>query len=251
MKSKFLILVAISAVALWVAPALAITTTQTFVTPPGSTNNEGYPVNVTATFILDSVADTIEIQVYNLQSNPGDVSQCLSDIGFILSTGQTTGTLIAGASGTAIERTVYSGGSYTDVTSSTWGHWHLDTGVNYGVPGMGLKANDLGGGQPANTIIGPPNTSVSPPAYTAANTSITNSTGPHNPFFFGNAAHPVDFLLSVPGIDDTTQVTFVEFSFNTVAGDNVDAVPIPPTALLLGSGLIGLAGLGWRRKRKS
>ena len=28
------------------------------------------------------------------------------------------------------------------------------------------------------------------------------------------------------------------------------AVPIPPTALLLGSGLLGLVGLGWRRSRK-
>jgi hypothetical protein len=27
------------------------------------------------------------------------------------------------------------------------------------------------------------------------------------------------------------------------------AVPIPPTALLLGSGLLGLVGLGWRRKK--
>ncbi len=27
------------------------------------------------------------------------------------------------------------------------------------------------------------------------------------------------------------------------------AVPIPPTALLLGSGLLGLVGLGWRRRK--
>jgi hypothetical protein len=30
---------------------------------------------------------------------------------------------------------------------------------------------------------------------------------------------------------------------------NVNAVPIPPSALLLGSGLLGLVGLGWRRRK--
>ena len=31
---------------------------------------------------------------------------------------------------------------------------------------------------------------------------------------------------------------------------NLQVVPIPPTAILLGSGLLGLVGLGWRRARK-
>ena len=31
----------------------------------------------------------------------------------------------------------------------------------------------------------------------------------------------------------------------------VTAVPLPPTALLLGSGLLGLVGLGWRRRKTS
>jgi hypothetical protein len=33
--------------------------------------------------------------------------------------------------------------------------------------------------------------------------------------------------------------------------DNVQVVPIPPSALLLGSGLLGLVGLGWRRRKNS
>jgi len=31
----------------------------------------------------------------------------------------------------------------------------------------------------------------------------------------------------------------------------LNRAPLPPTALLLGSGLLGLVGLGWRRRRKS
>jgi hypothetical protein len=31
---------------------------------------------------------------------------------------------------------------------------------------------------------------------------------------------------------------------------DVDAVPLPPSALLLGSGLLGLVGLGWRRRKE-
>jgi hypothetical protein len=34
-----------------------------------------------------------------------------------------------------------------------------------------------------------------------------------------------------------------------VGGGGEPQVPIPPTALLLGSGLLGMVGLGWRRKR--
>jgi hypothetical protein len=32
---------------------------------------------------------------------------------------------------------------------------------------------------------------------------------------------------------------------------NESAVPIPPTAFLLGTGLLGLVGLGWRRRKFS
>jgi hypothetical protein len=31
----------------------------------------------------------------------------------------------------------------------------------------------------------------------------------------------------------------------------VDPVPVPPSALLMGSGLLGLVGLGWRRRKES
>jgi hypothetical protein len=39
------------------------------------------------------------------------------------------------------------------------------------------------------------------------------------------------------------------YSTQVLSGDVINAVPIPPSALLLGSGLLALAGLGWRRKK--
>lgn len=80
----------------------------------------------------------------------------------------------------------------------------------------------------------------------------------------------VDFTLNQPPALDTWSLTtllpsmssgdfvwnYAEFYTSTgerlgldVTGVNPSAVPIPPSALLLGSGLLGLVGLGWRRKQ--
>ena len=42
---------------------------------------------------------------------------------------------------------------------------------------------------------------------------------------------------------------FLMDGFNYAASVPSTATPVPPTALLLGSGLLGLVGLGWRRKK--
>jgi hypothetical protein len=56
-----------------------------------------------------------------------------------------------------------------------------------------------------------------------------------------------DITAGIFGVDNHT---FGGHYVQVLAASDTE-VPIPPTALLLGSGLIGLAGLGWRRKRKS
>ena len=234
MVKKLPFLLTIFALALWVIPASAL------VSGPftGTGTFDSLPVSATATFITST--DTVEVQVYNNIANPTAVIQCLSDLGFVLSTGETTGSI---SSFSAQERDIASGGSYTTAAATTT-NWVLNNAVDFGAIGAGLKLNDLGSGEPENTIIGQDDNNGSG-SYSAANTSIAGN-GPHNPLWFGDAANPVTFILDVPGVTDATAVTFVQFSFGTVAGNNVN-VPLPPGALLMGSGLLGLVLVRWRR----
>jgi hypothetical protein len=223
MKQKFLIILALLAVVLWVVPASAYTFNYTI---------DGLPVSATVNFTVDSVNDLIYVDIVNNQANPTSVIQCISGLSFTLSTGQTSGSL---SSFSADARTIADGGAFTDAAAVTT-HWQLQSGVTV-LGGIGLKLNDLVGSQPINTIIGPG-------PYNLANPSITGSS--HEPVWFGDNSTfgPVEFVLSVPGITAGTVVTNPQFFFGTEG-----AVPIPPSALLLGSGLVGLGFLSWRRKK--
>ena len=207
-----------------------------------SGTQSGLPVSATATFVTS--ANTVTITLTNLQNNPKSVIQNLSDLIFVLSGGQTSGTL---TSSSALARTVHSNGTFTDGGTVATG-WELETF------GSGLRLHVL------STLIGPAHTLIGGPdgsnVYSNANGSIAGN-GPHNPFITGAAS----FNLAVPDISGTSTITSAVFSFGTTEGNNVtgtclrdctppppQVVPEPSTWIMLMTGTLCLLGYGWSRR---
>jgi len=209
----------------------------TFVTPAGS-NTGGGPVSASAT--VTTGAGTVSITLTDLQANPTDVAQLISDFDFVLSGGQTSGVLTS-SSGQQI--TVAGNGTTTlgPTASTGWG-------LNNNVAG-GLQLDALGFIGPAGLIIGPPGPGS---IYTNANGSIA-ANGPHNPFLNQTAT----FLITVAGVTVDSTITSAVFSFGTVAGINVPGTPQIPSGKIPEPASIALLGIGFlafgatRRKRKA
>lgn len=191
------------------------------------------PVSVAATFV--TLTGEVQISLVNNTVNPTSVIQNLSDLVFVLSTGQTSGTL---SSSSGIARTVASNGTFTDGGTVATG-WVLSS------TGTGLKLDDLaaGGAGPSHTLIGLPNGSN---VYGNANSSIAGNV-PHNPFLFG----PITFDLLVLGVTPDSSISSVTFSFGTDPNDLGLApgspVPEPTTLLLFGTTAVAL-GAAARKK---
>ena len=221
-------------IGLMMGASAAHASTVTFVTPVGASTGGG-AVNASASFTTD--AGTLSVTLTDLQANPTDVAQTLSDLVFTLSAGQTSGTLTS-SSGQQI--TVNSGGTFTLGPTASTG-WGLKNNVS-----GGLQLDALGFIGPAGLIIGPPDAGGS---YSNANGSIAGN-GPHNPFLDQTAT----FLISVAGLTAADTVTSAAFSFGTTAGveiAGVSPVPLPGALPLFASGLVGLGLLGRRRKRNA
>lgn len=220
--------------------------TVTFVTPTGSTA-KGEMVDASA--VLSTGTNSLSIALSNLltASQMKDAGQLLSDLSFTL-TGTTSTGAVTSSTGTFID-VAKPGGTVSSATSGgtapdlvAWGL--SNSGSTYLLNGLAGKPSLT----PANLIIG--GTAGSSTAYSMANSSIAGNK-PHNPFVQGTA----DFVLSIPGVTATTNISDVVFSFSTQSGVNVNGVPSttgvpePATFGLFGLGLAGLVFA--RRKRKN
>jgi hypothetical protein len=219
----------------------------------------GNPLSARADFFTGSGIMTVDLTNLLAAGAVKNVSQNVSGVQFTLSSGQSTGAL-NGTNGPNTLQSVLSDGSSSQLppVSGNPPGWALQPNVDNGLgKGIGLCVA-CAGGTAQNTLIG------GFPGATYANSdgSIREPGSVSNPFF-DNVLH---FGLNVTGLQGTTgipgdYVDSVFITFGTTQRTTLQAhcsilsclperhrVPEPSSLLLLGAGLLGLAGYGLRKR---
>jgi hypothetical protein len=150
--------------------------------------------------------------------------------------------------------------TYTQGTNIS-SHWAYDTfdygGSNQGVgaagfSGTGTQPNFDGqilGASGTGTAVDGVDYGILPAGYVTGLSPLTHinaNTGVTGQPLVWNAV-----VFEFTGVMHQPDITQASFQYGTNLSDNFFTVPLPPSALLLGSGLLGLMGLGWRRRRQS
>jgi hypothetical protein len=196
------------------------------------------PVSAAAEFTTGD--GYVDVKIWNTIVDQTAGQQSISDLAFILSNGALY-TDVTGFTSSGRERTITTPPPLGDPNNGQFVVGAIvDTGWGVDPYTGGIKLNVLGHlAPPYHLIVGLPNGVTG--LYNNANASI----GGENPQLFGTEANPVFFHLLVTGVTADTSVDFVQFSYGT----NGAVVPIPPSVLLMGSGLLGLGLVGWRRRQ--
>jgi hypothetical protein len=216
-------------------PIFGLADMVSFVTPTGATTSGPVSDEVTFTTTAGSLVITLE----DLQANPTDVAQLLSDLSFTVGNGGSlTGSSLSSSSGQEI--TVNSNGTFSLGSTVATGWVYTGSGTS----GL-LDVLSGGGAGPSHLIIGPPGPG---PNYSNANGSIAGN-GPHNPFLNQTAT----FTITGAGITADTTVTAATFSFGTTdQALLVPGVPAPTpeprtTGIIVSA--IGLIGFLQHRRQ--
>ena len=234
-------------------------------TTPSGTNPAG-PVDVNATFTLNTTAQTITVALTNLEDNPVGVSQLISGVEFTLGNTGSGGLTPKGVSesgGTYIDVSNFFG--YPSVPTQPANQWHAAS-LGGSVLTLCTVCNpSVGYSNPQQELIGGPDPNMLfLDLYDKANSTIAGSTD--NPFLLasgdsytqgplnGKNSAPVWVVqMPVNSLTATTTIRSVTFFFgdtyNAYSITDTDAItPEPATFFLIASGLSLAAWCGHRRR---